>query len=255
MLLFIILIAFIIVAAGLAWYFVYTDRGAKEPIGALWVAFGLGFLGAIAATVIEGFVIGEHDLTSSQSIQNALLVALAIGVIEEACKFLPVTLFIYRKPYFNEHTDGVVYFALAGLGFGLPENILYTVQYGATTGVGRLLMTPLFHAATTGIIGYFLIKRKLHTGSTLAVVVSMFAVMLLHALYDFGLTSGITLYIMMSVLIALGLSASLFIVYWRAKMLDERMGLSSVGHNSFCRSCGKPNANHNLYCTSCGQRA
>jgi predicted amidophosphoribosyltransferase len=41
----------------------------------------------------------------------------------------------------------------------------------------------------------------------------------------------------------------------RATDLDQESGLSAVGHNTFCRSCGQPNPKHNLYCTRCGQYA
>ena len=137
----------------------------------------------------------------------------------------------------------------------MPENILYTLHYGVSTGVGRLVITPLFHAAITGIVGYFFIRHKLGGGSVWRVFWALLVAIVLHGLYDFGLTSNIAVYTIMSICITFGLTASLFGLYWHARDLDERIGLSRVGHNDYCRSCGQRNAKHNLYCTQCGQRA
>lgn len=254
MLIFAILLVFVLIAAGLAWYLIVEDRGEKEPIGALWLAFGFGFAGGIVAALVENLFIAPKNLTSSATLPVILVSALAVGVIEESCKFIPLSLFLYPKRYFNEHTDGIIYFALAGLGFGLPENILYTLQFGVTTGLSRVLMTPFFHAATTGIVGFFLIKGKLAQRSRAKSWMVLVGIMGLHGLYDFGLASGITVYVMTSIVITLTLSVLLFMAYFRAVELDQRLGLSAVGHNSFCRNCGHPNPEHNLFCAQCGHR-
>ena len=255
MTLFLLLLGFVIVAAGLALYFVKTDHGEKEPIGALWIAFGFGALAALAAGLLESWLLPSPQQAVTKSLANLLVVAMAIGLIEELVKFVPFALFIRSKRYFNENTDGIIYFALVGLGFGLPENILYTMQYGVSTGVGRLIITPLFHAAITGFVGYFFVRYKLGGGSLLKVVGALAAAIVLHGIYDFGLTSNILVYTVISLAIAFGLTVALFGLYWHARDLDERAGLSSVGRNNYCRSCGQRNAKHNLYCTQCGQRA
>jgi hypothetical protein len=59
----------------------------------------------------------------------------------------------------------------------------------------------------------------------------------------------------MSLLITLGLSIGLFMVFLLATELDQDTGLSVVGHNSFCRSCGFANPHHYLYCVRCGKNA
>jgi protease PrsW len=255
MLIFGILLVFVLVSAGLAAYFIAHDHGEKEPVGALWLAFGFGFGGGIVAAIIESLFISEKDLSSSAPLLTILIAALSVGVIEEACKFIPLSLFIYPKRYFNEHTDGIIYFALAGLGFGLPENILYTLQYGASTGLSRIFLTPFFHAAITGMVGYFLIRGKLAKHSRLKSWFVLVLAMILHGVYDFGLASGVVVFELLSVVITLALSVLLFFLYLRATELDQRLGLSAVGHNQFCRSCGHPNPDHNLYCAHCGQRA
>ena len=252
---FVLLLVFILIAAGLARYFIANDHGEKEPIGALWLALGFGFAGGIAAAIIEGLLIPLKDLTPGASLGILLVASLGVGIIEEAAKFIPLSLFLYPKRYFNEHTDGVIYFALAGLGFGLPENILYTIQYGSSTGLSRVILTPFFHAAITGMVGYFLIKGKIAGRSRSWTWGILGLAMLLHGLYDFGLTSGVALYGVLSITLTLTLSILIFVFYARATELDQREGLSAVGHNAFCRSCGSPNPEHKLYCSRCGKRA
>jgi len=255
MLLFALLLIFIGVAVGLAWFLIAHDHGEKEPIGVLWLALGLGLAGAVAASFLEGWLIPVNDLLPGTPYGTLLATTLSIGVIEEGCKFLPLAVLLYKRPYFNEHTDGVIYFALAGLGFGLPENILYTLQFGTKTGAVRLLMTPFFHAATTGLVGYYLIKRKLAGRSLFGILLPLAGLIVLHGLYDFGLSSGSPLYSTGSLMITLGTAGALFLVFLRAQEHDQDLGLSVVGHNAFCRSCGCPNPRHHLYCTGCGKNA
>lgn len=255
MTLFLLILSFVAVSVGLVWYLLSRDHGEKEPIGMLWLAVFLGAGAAFAASPLEKWVINGNDMLPGAPVIGLVIAALTIGIIEEALKFGPLAFIIYDKRYFNEHTDGIIYFALAGLGFGLPENIMYTMQYGEKTGLLRMFLTPIFHAGLTAIVGYFLIKRKLAGQSPWGVLPVLVAAMLTHALYNFGLMSGIGLMTGLSVLITLLITATMFALYVRATELDQELGLSAVGHNDFCRSCGHPNPKRHLYCTKCGKNA
>ncbi|HEY1645533.1 MAG TPA: PrsW family intramembrane metalloprotease [Candidatus Saccharimonadales bacterium] len=232
-----------------------NNKGEKEPISALWIAAGFGLIGALAAVVIEKELIPLHNLLAGSRFSVMLPSFLAVGVIEETLKFLPLAIFIYPKKYFNKHIDGIIYFAIAGLGFGLPENILYTLDYGSKAGLNRLILTPFFHAAITGMVGYFLIKAKLSKKNPLSIWPVLVFAVLVHSLYDFGLSSGTNLFTFISITITLALSTNCLNLFLKAKDLDEDAGLVAVGHNSYCRSCGHNNKAHHLYCTSCGNRA
>jgi len=255
MLLFALLLIFVGLAVALAWFLVAHDHGEKEPVLALWAAAGLGLFGAVLAALLESHVPAVRDITPGMPHGQLLASAIMVGLIEESCKFLPLALVIYPKRYFNEHTDGVIYFALAGLGFGLPENMLYTIQFGSKVGLARLLLTPLFHAATTGMVGYFLVKRKLAGKSPLGIATPLMVAVILHGIYDFGLLSATPLFQIISLLVTLGLSGGLFMLYQKATEQDQDEGRSLVGHNNFCRACGFPNPKHHLYCIYCGQHA
>lgn len=252
----IIILLFLAMAAGFARYLVKRDQGEREPVRALWVAFSFGLVGIVVAAALESYLLPTEAIEAGSLGLGALgWAVLAIGLIEELCKSVFLIWYIYGKRYFNEHTDGVIYFALAGLGFGLPENILYTYQFGAGTGMLRVVMTPLFHAATTALVGYALVKVKLGKASKRSVLLMLGWVIGLHALYDFGLLSGDPLFALVSIMITLGLAVGIFLLFLHARSLDQLQGLSVVGHNNFCRSCGTPNPNHKLYCSHCGKRA
>jgi RsiW-degrading membrane proteinase PrsW (M82 family) len=219
------------------------------------MAAGLGVAGALVAGFLEGWLVKDANFVSGEAGYGLFTAAMAVGAIEELCKFLPLAAWIYKKRYFNEHTDGVIYFAIAGLGFGLPENILYTLQFGTEAGTVRLILTPIFHAATTGLVGYYLINRKLSSKPVATVIPGLAAAIVLHGLYDFGLLSGRPIYQLGALLITLSLSAGLFMLFLKATQQDQDSGLSVAGHNSFCRSCGWANPQHHLYCAHCGKNA
>ena len=250
-----ILLVFIGIAGGLAWFLISQDHGKKEPILALWGAFAVGALGALAAYFIETKFLSSSSIAYGAAKGELLRGTMLVGVIEESCKFLPLALLIYGRKYFNEYTDGVIYFALAGLGFGLPENLLYTLQDGTQTGLVRVLLTPAFHAATTAMVGYFLAKQKMTHRSPFFVAIPFAVAIVIHGLYDFGLLSGDTAYAAVSVVITLCITGNMFFLFSRATSHDQDLGLSVVGNNSFCRSCGWPNPKHHLYCIHCGKNA
>ena len=129
------------------------------------------------------------------------------------------------------------------------------MNFGTTTGIGRLFLTPFFHATTVSLVGYYLSRKKISGGSYRPVLNSLVAVILLHSVYDFGLSSGSSVFTIVSIVITVFLSINLFSLYERATELDQLQGLAEVGINNFCRNCGQSNSNHNLYCTSCGYHA
>lgn len=218
-----IVLGFLAIAAGLVWFLLAHEHGEKEPARMLWLAAAIGLAGAIAASYLEGLAVQPADLRPLAGTASLLRATLVIAAIEEIIKFLPLALILYRKPYFNEHTDGVLYFALVGLGFGLPENILYTLQFGARAGVGRIMLTPLFHAAIITIAGYYLAKRKLGETGWRAVGAAVAVTIILHAAYDFGLLSGSLFLVLLAIMITLGLSAMLFALYMQAEELDKHL--------------------------------
>src|SRR5476651_355645 len=101
---FLLLLIFVGLACLLVWFLVSHDHGEKEPVAALWLAAGFGLFGALAASYAEGLFISKSATTTGAPYGTMLVATLAIGLIEETCKFVPLALFIYKKRYFNENT-------------------------------------------------------------------------------------------------------------------------------------------------------
>lgn len=256
MLYFIVPFLFFGIGLWLAFYLLRKDRGSKEPLAAIWAAVGFGFVAVILASIINELLIPIKITELNQVPLGQLFFAmLIVGFTEEAVKFLPLAFFIYKKPYFNEYTDGIIYFALSGLTFGVIENFLYSTTLGAGAGIGRLILTPFFHASGTAIIGFYLIKSKLKHSGLATVAYAYIGVAVLHGIYNFGLGSQIPELVVLSLMISALLTMSIFILMSHANELDKSNNLSASGANNFCRNCGAANEKNNLYCNNCGKRA
>jgi RsiW-degrading membrane proteinase PrsW (M82 family) len=179
---------------------------------------------------------------------------LLIGVIEELSKAFLLTVFIYKKKYFEEVTDGIIYFGIAGMMFGVLESIEYTLRLGDSAGLGKIITGPFSHASFTAMIGFCIARYKLEKKGLWIVAVGLVSAIGLHALYDFGLFTQTGWGFLGSMAITIGINLGIFGLFALAKRIDERRGISTVGHNLYCRNCGWPNRKHFVYCVSCGQK-
>lgn len=249
MLVLISIILFIVSSGLLVWFLLANDRGPKEPKGAIFAAVGFGLLAVFAAAWAE-FVFMRKDPSEPSAALVLLGLALLVGIIEEVAKFCPLALFIRNKSYFNEHTDGIIYFGIAGLTFGLVENIMYAVVYsrqpggGQTTGLIRLAVLLFFHAATTGIVGYYYAKAKIQKQSIAKPIIALCIFACIHGVYDFlfffaaasynssqGVVDDnqvvlITLALVSGLIISALLNTFLFLYYRRAQQWDASIGLA-----------------------------
>lgn len=242
----------------LIYYLVTHDRGPKEPVKIIVLAGGLGAIAAVVSLILEVILVPQSIVDIQGKVTASLPILLSgflgIGIIEELTKAGPLALFIYKKGYFNEFTDGIIYFATAGMLFGLLENISYTLSYGAGVGLLRLLTGPFMHAGFSALIGWGIIRRKLLHTSLLGVFGSFTLAIVAHGLYDAGLASHSAYSAIGSLLLAVAINASIFILYKKGQKLDEARGLSTRANNNFCLACGKANPQHFLFCTYCGHK-
>ncbi len=258
----IILFAYLGLAYWLYRYFVTNDRGAKEPKKALRLACIMGVVATVFAGILNDLFIPasvvsylEDDGILAPSNATLLTSALTVGIIEESLKFLPLAFLIYRKPYFNETTDGIIYFGLCGMWFGVVESIGYALVFGPEVGFMRLLVTPFLHAGFSALAGWGLAMHKVHK-TTLLVPAGLFASAIIgHGLYDFFAFTQTTTGGLIVLGMAIVTNMAVFVLFKKARASDERLGISAIGINKFCRNCGKPNPSLNLYCVNCGKKA
>lgn len=116
-----------------SWFIYWLDRYEKEPRWLLFMAFFWGGFVAIIGALIGSLIL---DVGFTAVLQDETLVDIAGGSItapfvEEFWKGLAVlaVVLMFRKE-FDSILDGIVYGAIAGLGFAATENVLYfTGQY------------------------------------------------------------------------------------------------------------------------------
>ncbi|MCB0794166.1 MAG: PrsW family intramembrane metalloprotease [Flavobacteriales bacterium] len=116
---------------------------------------------------------------------------LAIGLIEEGAKLIPLLFIWLTTEEVNEPFDMVLYASISALGFAFVENInyLYITDLGAV--MGRTLYASVAHMTFSSIIGYGIAISLHHQHRWLAlrIVIYLFVAAAAHGFYDFWLLS------------------------------------------------------------------
>jgi RsiW-degrading membrane proteinase PrsW (M82 family) len=147
----------------------WLDRYDREPIWLVVLTFLWGAMGGVVSAVVGSTVLqflvavgfgaigaaAGFDAGPWIEASGPVLVAPAM---EEPAK-AAFLLYVIWNRHFDNMTDGFVYGAAAGLGFGMTENFLYFVGASgdvATWGftvVVRTFYSALMHATATSIVG------------------------------------------------------------------------------------------------------
>jgi len=142
----------------------WMDRYEREPIALLVASFIWGATGAILFSLVSGAVVTEvlqqlflPDLNSSD-LGFAVRTAFIAPLTEEPSKALIFAPLLFTRQ-FDNMTDGFVYGAAVGLGFGMVENFLYfagtldDVGTWVLTVIIRTLFSATGHAVFTSVVG------------------------------------------------------------------------------------------------------
>ncbi len=116
-----------------AWIIYWLDRYEKEPAILLGAVFMWGaIVAAGGAFVINTMLgLGVYVVTGSESVTELSTGSLIAPVIEELLKgFAVLVIFLSMRHEFDSIMDGIIYAAVAALGFAATENIYYIYQYG-----------------------------------------------------------------------------------------------------------------------------
>ncbi|WP_435416640.1 PrsW family intramembrane metalloprotease [Polaribacter aestuariivivens] len=129
-------------------YIYIKDKHEKEPIGLLTKSFLLGATVSIILTLILGYLAAKvFPLTEVKNILQQFIQAFfVVALVEEFSKYVIVRFFSQKNIAFNEPFDGIVYAVMVSMGFAALENILYTFQHGAETGILRAFTAVPAHA-------------------------------------------------------------------------------------------------------------
>jgi protease PrsW len=216
--------------------YVYQRVQTKDvPVAAVAVvAFLSGALGLLVAGVLEYATLRELGA----------LKLLGVGLIEESAKLIFPLIVFFRSRYRSEAdgllfgvASGMCFSAMESMGYGLAAFLQYKGSIGALeeTLLLRGLLSPLGHAAWTGLVCAVLWRERERTGHitfNLAVMAAFLAAVLLHTSWDtFGsLTSRLSITWVgfeFFGLIVVG-AVSLALLVWRMR----RAGLRHPSHYS-----------------------
>ena len=157
----------------------WLDRYDREPVWLISAVFMWGAVGAILLALPASLVVHVGMLQALTLIEapvwllERVAVVLVAPIAEEPAKALILGIVLYNR-HFDNMTDGFVYGAAAGLGFGMTENLWYflTLQpdlptWGSTVVI-RTLYSAVMHATATAILGAALGRARFQPGPVLA---------------------------------------------------------------------------------------
>jgi RsiW-degrading membrane proteinase PrsW (M82 family) len=159
-----------------------------EPARVIWTTFFLGVatvIPVLAVVLPLGRIIGHPPNPFVRGFIEALFEA---AIPEEFFKFLVLVYYAARQPEFDEPMDGIVYGAVASLGFATLENVMYVSGGGTGVAIARALTAVPGHAFLGAIMGYYVGVARRHPEERRALLFRgyLYAV-ILHAAYDFPL--------------------------------------------------------------------
>lgn len=173
-----------------------TERCHREQWKPIFLCFLWGATIAIVASLILEIIL-EIPLTYSlsQGEMTPFLATVVIApVVEEFTK--PLALHLRSvKNNLNELEDGLVYGAVAGLGFSATENLLYGFSFLSEGFVIFLVFMALrsfggclLHASATALTGYGYGKTVMKHSSFFGVLPYFLLAIFLHGFYNFLLS-------------------------------------------------------------------
>jgi RsiW-degrading membrane proteinase PrsW (M82 family) len=174
-----------------AWiaYFRWKDKRRPEPWVVLLLTCMAGVVAVGAALLGYGLLEGAGRAPTWEALggawRTAIPTALAIGLVEETAKLLPVLVVVGLTRHFDELWDGPVYAGAAGIGFALAETLSFLLagELGTVAGAARAVAAPITHAlfvAPAGLgLAYAVLERR-----RWALPVGFVASVATHGLYD-----------------------------------------------------------------------
>jgi RsiW-degrading membrane proteinase PrsW (M82 family) len=187
----------ILPALALAAYFWFEDPTRREPLEPMAVTFLLSILFASFAAIVNTVMSPIFGFIPIVGLP--LYFFLVVAPIEETVKWASIRIHAYKDDRFDAVIDGVVYGAIAGLGFAAIENFIYIINiYSAAAPAGaaaqlegasqtayvRAFVGP-GHVIYSAFAGYYLGLAKFNPDNRGPIVVKgLLIAVFIHALYN-----------------------------------------------------------------------
>ena len=162
------------------------DKYEKEPFTHLYLCFSMGILIPVPVIQLEEWTQFTGLENTGQIWLTLLSSFFIVALSEEVVKLCALLLYPYKKTFFNEPFDGIIYSVTIAMGFATFENILYAHRYGMETIILRAFTAVPAHAAFAVIMGYYVGRAKF-SGKEKNRLLTMALLMpvLIHGTYDF----------------------------------------------------------------------
>src|SRR6266496_5029933 len=160
----------------------WLDRYEKEPVLLLGGAFVWGMVIAAGGAFIlnTAFGIGIYALTGSEGAAEFGTTSIVAPIIEEGLKGLAVLIvFLMFRSEFDSVLDGIVYAAIAAMGFAAVENTLYIYRNGYlenswqgfwTLVVIRVILVGWMHPFFTSFTGIGLAIARMSRNTLVKII-------------------------------------------------------------------------------------
>ncbi|WP_051533475.1 PrsW family intramembrane metalloprotease [Anaerovibrio sp. RM50] len=221
------------IVPGLAFlYYIYTlDKIEKEPPALLWklVAFGaLCCFPAVFLEMVAGYILDKllYPGTVEYIFFEALL---GVALMEEGCKLFVLKKVTWTHPSFNYRFDAILYAVCVSMGFAIFENILYVLDGGIGTAIGRAFTSIPGHGVFAIFMGiyYGQAKEYLHRMDRKvkdrSLKLALFIPTVLHGFYDFCLLTEDDMMVGVFIIFILILYAHAFFKVRKMSREDHRI--------------------------------
>ena len=174
-----------------AWiyYLWQVDTYEKEPILAIIITIALSCCAIWLVFPITDVLNDLGFRLNGDAWNNWWYSFIAIGLVEEIVKIIPVLAIIYFSREVNEPFDYIFYGSISALGFAFIENTMYIADSNLTAVLARAMYASVAHMFFTSVICYCLaiIKYRLKKYRWAALPGGLLLAALGHGFYDFWL--------------------------------------------------------------------
>lgn len=170
-------------------YLTWLDNFEREKQGWEAAVFLLGAGFVFLVFPIQAMIVPALDLRLDGTLLNDWwYCVIAIGMVEELVKLLPLLLIVLFTEQADEPFDLILYGSISALGFAFVENTLYLSETRLYAVGGRVLYASVAHMFFTSIIAYCMAMAK-HYGRPkgLGIIGGLILAAFAHGFYDLWL--------------------------------------------------------------------
>jgi len=236
--------------------YVYRKDKNKEPSDLLMKLILSGIVSCFLTLILSSILSVVFPMLKKTSgeltfLETIIQIFFGIAFVEEFSKFVMVYLFGYKSKEFDEIYDIIVYSVFVSLGFAAFENMLYVfgnVESAISIGILRGLISIPGHACFALYMGYYLSLARLNKDKrNIYIINSIFVPAILHGIFDFCLTMGNVLYIVLFLVFVI----TLYIIsVKKLKRLSNEN--KKIFTQNYCSRCGEKVIGN--YCGNCGKK-